>query len=321
MKKLLLLEPIHKKGNYQFFMDWFAQAWQAYGGTFKYRKTFPWFALLLVARLKLSANISLFSSRKKAFLVPCAGYPDSFAWPYAYTHEIIPMLWDVWPRYWPRLISSLKRHHVQTLLCTSSQVCEYVAEKLPYIHAIHVPEGIDPTGYRDGGALEKRRTDILQIGRLMKPVHEAILQMRQSSPHLSYLYPEEPGNLVFPDFPSLCEGLASSKIVICYPRCRTHPEMAGDVETLTQRYWECMLSGTLIVGHAPKELVDLLGYNPVIELQTDGDISNQLSQILNNIAHYQELVYKNLVAARAKASWNVRMDGLLQQLRQLGYAQ
>ena len=86
----------------------------------------------------------LFTSSRKALLVPGAGYPDSFAWPFGYTNEIVPMLWDVWPRYWPRLISSLKRHHVQTLLCTSSQVCEYVAEKLPHIHAVHVPEGIDP---------------------------------------------------------------------------------------------------------------------------------------------------------------------------------
>lgn len=155
----------------------------------------------------------------------------------------------------------------------------------------------------------------------MQPVHEAILQMRQEAPHLSYLYPEEPGRLVFPDFPSLCEGLASTKIVICYPRCRTHPEMAGDVETLTQRYWECMLSGTLIVGQAPKELVNLLGYNPVIELQTDGDIGNRLSQILDNIATYQELADKNLAAARENASWETRMTRLLPQLRQLGYMQ
>ncbi len=97
--------------------------------------------------------------------------------------------------------------------------------------------------------------------------------------------------------------------------------MAGDVETLTQRYWECMLSGTLIVGHAPKELVDLLGYNPVIELETDEDIGNRFSQILDNISSYQELADKNLAAARENASWDTRMTRILQQLRQLGYMQ
>ena len=299
MKHLTLLEPIRKEGNYQFFMQWFADAWTTSGGQTVKGISVPWNLRLLIAKSRVSRNFRLFTSSRRALLVPGAGYPDSFAWPFGYANEIVPMLWDVWPRYWPRLISSLRRHHVQTLLCTSSQVCEYVAEKLPHIHAVHVPEGIDPAGYRDGGPLEGRRTDILQIGRLMQPVHEAILQMRQSSPRLSYLYPEEPGRLVFPDF----------------------PEMAGDVETLTQRYWECMLSGTLIVGHAPKELVDLLGYNPVIELETDEDIGSRLSQILDNISSYQELADKNLAVARENASWDTRMTRLLPQLRQLGYMQ
>lgn len=82
-----------------------------------------------------------------------------------------------------------------------------------------------------------------------------------------------------------------------------------------------MLSGTLIVGHAPKELVDLLGYNPVIELETDEDIGSRLSQILDNISSYQELADKNLAVARENASWDTRMTRLLPQLRQLGYMQ
>ena len=185
MKHLTLLEPIRKEGNYQFFMQWFADAWTTSGGQTVKGISVPWNLRLLIAKSRVSRNFRLFTSSRRALLVPGAGYPDSFAWPFGYANEIVPMLWDVWPRYWPRLISSLRRHHVQTLLCTSSQVCEYVAEKLPHIHAVHVPEGIDPASYRDGGPLEGRRTDILQIGRLMQPVHEAILQMRQSSPRLS----------------------------------------------------------------------------------------------------------------------------------------
>lgn len=74
-------------------------------------------------------------------------------------------------------------------------------------------------------------------------------------------------------------------------------------------------------GHAPKELVDLLGYNPVIELETDEDIGSRLSQILDNISSYQELADKNLAVARENASWDTRMTRLLPQLRQLGYMQ
>lgn len=60
MKELLLLEPVRKKGNHQFFMDWFARAWQACGGGIKRRRPLPWPALLAVARLKLSANLPRF---------------------------------------------------------------------------------------------------------------------------------------------------------------------------------------------------------------------------------------------------------------------
>ena len=58
--------------------------------------------------------------------------------------------------------------------------------------------------------------------------------------------------------------------------------MAGKIETLTQRYWECMLSRCLIVGRAPFELINLIGYNPVIEVEW-GNESEQLLRILNNI--------------------------------------
>lgn len=128
MKHLTLLEPIRKEGNYQFFMQWFADAWAASGGKTVKGIRAPWNLRLLIAKSRISRNFPLFTSSRKALLVPGAGYPDSFAWPLGYTNEIVPMLWDVWPRYWPRLISSLKRHHVQTLLCTSSRVCEYVAK-------------------------------------------------------------------------------------------------------------------------------------------------------------------------------------------------
>ena len=47
------------------------------------------------------------------------------------------------------------------------------------------------------------------------------------------------------------------------------PELAGDIETLTQRYWECMLSRIVMLGHAPQELIDLIGYNPVIEIDKE----------------------------------------------------
>lgn len=318
MKKLLLLEPVRKKGNHQFFMDWFAHAWQEAGGSVKRRRAMPWPVLLAAARLKLSARVPFLSSRREALLVPGAGYPDSFAWPYAYTHEIVPMLWDVWPRYWPRLISSLKRHHVRTFLCTSSRVCEHVRQELPRVHAVHVPEGIDPAGYLPGKDLRERPVDLLELGRRMPFFHRAALRACREHPERTHLYPAAEGPLLFPDFRSLCEGLASAKITVSYPRCDTHPEMAGEVETLTQRYWECMLSRTLPAGRAPQELIDLLGYNPVMEVD-ERNAHEQITRLLTDIDSFQDLVDKNYRAALRHASWSTRLSALLPQLARLGY--
>ena len=60
------------------------------------------------------------------------------------------------------------------------------------------------------------------------------------------------------------------------------PDIAQGVETLTQRYWETMLSRTVIVGHAPKELIDICGYNPVLELPDDKE---QINTFILNIIY------------------------------------
>ena len=58
--------------------------------------------------------------------------------------------------------------------------------------------------------------------------------------------------------------MSKIKIVVSFPQNITNPKKAGDIETLTQRYWESMLSRNIIVGQAPEELIELIGYNPVI---------------------------------------------------------
>ena len=228
------------------------------------------------------------------------------------------MLWDVWPRYWPRLISSLKRHRVRTFLCTSSQVCEHVRKELPRIRTVHVPEGIDPAGYLPGKDLRERPADILELGRQMPFFHRAAVRACREHPEWVHLFPAAEGPLLFPDFRSLCEGLASAKITVSYPRFDTHPAMAGEVETLTQRYWECMLSRTLPAGRAPQELVNLLGYNPVVEI-SERNAHEQITNLLTNISSYQDLVDKNYRAACEHAPWEALIASLLPQLERLGY--
>ena len=94
----------------------------------------------------------------------------------------------------------------------------------------------------------------------------------------------------------------------------TQPEVAVDIETLTQRYWECMFSRMVMVGHAPQELVDFIGYNPVVELRGDISAEELIADVLEQIDDYQPLVDRNRETAERLGSWKVRMKWLMEEL-------
>ena len=94
----------------------------------------------------------------------------------------------------------------------------------------------------------------------------------------------------------------------------TQPEVAVDIETLTQRYWECMFSRMVMVGHAPQELIDFIGYNPVIELNDKISAEELIADVIEHIEDYQALVDKNRETAERLGSWDVRMKWLMSEL-------
>lgn len=114
--------------------------------------------------------------------------------------------------------------------------------------------------------------------------------------------------------------LQNAKLTIIFPRSVTEPEMAQGIETLTQRYWECMLSRILMVGHAPKELTDYVCYNPVIELDMEHDLEH-INSILADISNpiYQELVDRNRDTALKLGSWDIRVKQVIEWLQEIGY--
>ena len=71
-----------------------------------------------------------------------------------------------------------------------------------------------------------------------------------------------------------------------------------------------------MVGHAPQELVDFIGYNPVIELREDISAEDLIRDVLEHIDDYQELVDKNRETAERLGSWDVRMKWLMEELRE-----
>ena len=76
-----------------------------------------------------------------------------------------------------------------------------------------------------------------------------------------------------------------------------------------------MLSRMVIIGHCPKELEELIGYNPVIECDYSNNIQNKINDILNNIETYQLLVNKNREYALKYGDWKERMKKIYNKLQ------
>lgn len=112
----------------------------------------------------------------------------------------------------------------------------------------------------------------------------------------------------------LYEAMGNAKVTIALPRSITQPEIAGDIETLTQRYWECMFSRMVMVGHAPQELIDFIGYNPVIELSDKISPEELIANVIEHIEDYQPLVDKNRETAEKQGSWDMRIKWLMSEL-------
>ena len=72
-----------------------------------------------------------------------------------------------------------------------------------------------------------------------------------------------------------------------------------------------------MVGHAPQELIDFIGYNPVIELTDKISPEKLIANVIEHIEDYQSLVNKNYETAERLGSWNVRMKWLMGELANL----
>lgn len=206
----------------------------------------------------------------------------------------------------------MEKHQVQTAIFTSKQTAEQMQERFPRMNILHCPEGIDTSKYAEGKLLKDRSIDVLEFGRS----NEKVLKSAFPS-SVDHVCTKQNGQFVFSN-EELYAALRDAKITIALPRSITQPEIAGDIETLTQRYWENMLSRIVMVGHAPQELIDLIGYNPVIEMDFENPIE-QIANILSHIEDYQDLVDKNREVALKMGDWKLRMKQVVQFLKDCDY--
>lgn len=325
-------DKVRRKSEFQYFMHDFIDACKLFG--FKSKKDFcPYYTFHVRAVLKkillavygfIHDKLPVFIKRKEALMIAANGVTiRDIAFPYYGSYEIVPMLWDVWPSTWERMYASFKLLDIKTVLVTSRQVAEMINRETT-VRAFWIPEGINASLYHFGKALIDRQFDIFEMGRRMPAYHRVLVELKDSS----QLHGLETSNInadgtlqdkqVAFTNEEMYELMSNSKVMVCFPQCDTNPARAGDIETLTLRYWEAMLSRCVMVGRSPAELIDLIGYDPVINVDWDHP-QQQLIDLLNHIGDYQELVDKNLKVALEMGSWEKRMPLIKKYLNEQGY--
>ena len=73
-----------------------------------------------------------------------------------------------------------------------------------------------------------------------------------------------------------------------------------------------------MIGHAPKELIDLIGYKPVVDVDRDKP-TEQLQEVLGHIEDYQKLVDRNRESALKFGVWTYVTERVMNFLKDNGY--
>ena len=220
-------------------------------------------------------------------------------------------LFDAWPARHGEVRNFVETWGIQYAFVSSSRAADRLSELSDRCTFIWTPEGVDPTAYQQRSFIEKD-IDVLQLGRKYD-LHHALITPALEKARKTYLFERVKGGIVFPTREEFVAGLARSKISICFPSSMTHPERSGDVETMTTRYLQSIVSKCLVLGHAPAEMVALFGYNPVVEMDMS-DPGGQVIEILRDFESYLPLIEKNFSLVSHDHTWAKRWDRMAQVL-------
>lgn len=212
-------------------------------------------------------------------------------------------VFDAWPARHGDIRAFVESWGIHYAFVSSSQAAARLAELCDRCTFIWVPEGVDPAQYQ-GLPLFEKDIDVLQLGRKYD-AHHALIAPALENAGKTYLYKRQKGAIIFPRREEFVAGLARSRISICVPSSITHPQRAGDIETMTMRYLQSMVSKCVVLGHAPAEMVELFGYNPVVEIDTLTP-AGQLLDILSHYEDYLPLVERNFDVVTREHTWRNR---------------
>ncbi len=212
-------------------------------------------------------------------------------------------LFDAWPTHHPRIQQFVNFLNLDFVFVSSSMAAAPLKKVLKNSAVHWIPEGINPDEYRHA-AYENKTIDVLALGRRDENYHQWVVGPLHAQGK-DYRYEQVKGQLVFPTRKGLIEGLASSKISICVPSSITHPERAGGIQTMTIRYLQSMVSKCMVVGHAPEEMIELFGYNPVIEIDWKAP-QVQLLALIERFTDYIPLIERNYQMVVEQHTWHCR---------------
>ncbi len=265
---------------------------------------------------KLNLNRRLIRHPRTAYFTSISWSSDTRAFPYCFFNEIIPYALDIWPGGFDPMRRLLGRHRVRVAFFSARHVAEHFGQMLPDTHCYWLPEATQPDLYDPSRPLADRSTDVIEYGRTIPGFTD---KLEKPLSDQGYRYFTTKGkHWLIPTNEALRAAIGDAKISVCYPASMTSPQSAGSVETVTLRYFEAIASRTLPVGHAPAELIDLFGFNPVIELSPQ-DPAPQLTAILGDITRYQPLVDRSLQRLMEVGTWDARAKQALAILNEHGY--
>jgi hypothetical protein len=210
-------------------------------------------------------------------------------------------MFDAWPPdHFPHIEEHIEKLKIEHIFFSSKQVTEFFRDRqIP--NCYWIPEAVDYKKYYyyDYG---KKDIDILQFGRKYDLIHEKLLN---GSNTMAYKYMYSNDKLLFNSDIEFKEGLARSKISLCFPASLTHPERAGGISTMTTRYLQSMASKCLVVGIMPDEMKELFVYTPIVELNLEDPVTH-LRNILNDFSSFIPLIEKNYNYLQEHHTWALR---------------
>lgn len=257
---------------------------------------------LTIGRVLNKTRLRTKMFRRNRIFVPLMG-PRGEHLAAAWVHgEPSVYAWDIWQSNADLWVSILSRYDVRVLIASSSQGAALLKSRGYAGEVFYLPEATNINDYDGTKRLADRGIHILELGRRNSKWHELIVSSRPNFD--KHLFEKNVGQVVFPSHSDLIRGLGDSIISVCFPRALPSP---GDreVETFTHRYLESMASGCIVLGHAPADLIDLFGYNPVVEVDWAAPVE-QLHEILERYDSYIPLITKNLERLREVGHWGHR---------------